>query len=114
MDQVAKLNHYRQLLQQIVERHAAMPAEPEDLESFPICDTTHDHYLLMDVGGGGRGRTGYVVFHLRLCDGKVRVERDGIEYGIAQDLIEAGIPPEDIVMSYYHQTSQPLAELMAA
>lgn len=114
MDQVDKHNHYRQILQQIVERHAAMPAEPEDLEAIPICDTVHDHYLLMDVGRSGTGRTGYVVFHLRLRDGKVWIERDGIEYGIAQDLLEAGIPEEDIVMSYYRQPPQPLTEAVAA
>ena len=113
MDQVEKLNRYRQILQAVVEEHAAMPGEPEDVEAIPICDPAHDNYLLMDVGRNGKGRTGYVVFHLRLMDGKVRIERDGIEYGIAQDLLDAGIPKEDIVLSYYSNELKPLAELMA-
>jgi hypothetical protein len=114
MDQAEKLNRYREILQQVVERHAAMATEPAEPESVPICDPVHGNYLLMDVGWEPEGRAYYVVFHLRLKDGKVRIERDGIEYGIARDLIEAGIPEEDIVMAYYGREPRPLTELMAA
>ncbi len=114
MDQMEKLKHYRQILQQVVEKHAAMPGEPAEDESIPICDTIHDNYLLMDVGDGANGRTGYVVFHVRLKDGRVWIERDGIEYGIARDLLEAGIPKEDIVLAFYGRQPQPLPELIAA
>ena len=68
----------------------------------------------MDVGGEGKKRKGYIVVHLRIKDGKVRVEQDGIEYGIAQDLIEAGIPAEDIVFTFYKNDAVPTAELLAA
>ena len=101
MDQIDKLNHYRQILQRVVEHHAAMPAEPERIESLPICDPIHGDYLLMDVDRSPKGGAGDIVFHLRLKDGRVQVERDGIEDGIAQDLIEAGIAEEDIVYTFY-------------
>ncbi|MDX2043523.1 MAG: element excision factor XisI family protein [Acidobacteriota bacterium] len=113
MDQIAKLNRYRQILQQVVEHHAVMPAEPEHIESLPICDPVHGDYLLMDVDRSPKG-SGAVVFHLRLKDGKVQVECDGIEDGIAQDLIEAGIPAEDIVFTFYGNKPQPYYELAAA
>ncbi len=114
MDQTTKLNQYRQLLQEVIEMHAAMPGVPETTESVPICDPVHDNFLLMDIGGEGRKRKGYIVVHLRLKDGKVRVEQDGIEYGIGQDLIEAGIPEEDIVYTFYKDEVLPTAELIAA
>ena len=53
--------------------------------------------LLAFSGWLPEGRAHDVVVHLHLMDGKVVVEWDGIEYGIAQDLIEAGIDPQDIV-----------------
>lgn len=114
MDQIDKITNYRQILQQVVEKHATMSGEPEDVESIPICDPVHDNYLLMDIGMGENGRTGYVVFHLRLKDGKVWIERDGIEYGIAQDLIDAGVAKEDIVLGFYGNEPKPLSELAAA
>ena len=114
MDQVDKLNHYRQVLQQVIEHHAGMPAEPAHIESLPICDAVHGDYLLMDVDRSPKGCPGNIVVHLRLKDGKVHVERDGIEDGIAQDLIDAGIAPEDIVFTFYGNEPASYPELAAA
>lgn len=101
MDQVNKLDFYRGILQQVIEGHAAKPGEPAHIESHPICDPIHGEYLLMDVDRSPLGGPGIIVVHLRLKDGKVLVECDGIEYGIAQDLIEAGVAEEDIVHTFY-------------
>jgi hypothetical protein len=114
MDQVEKLNRYRQIIEQVLETHAKMPAVPETVEGMVVCDLVRDQYLLMDVGWAPYGRAHDVVVHLRLKDGKVWIEWDGIEYGIAQDLIEAGIPQEDIVMAFDRSELEPLAELVAA
>jgi hypothetical protein len=55
-----------------------------------------------------------VIIHLRLRDdGKVLIEYDGIEYGVAQDLIDAGIAREDIMLNMY-ATPRPLSEKLAA
>lgn len=114
MDQVKKFDNYRTIMQKVLEHHAALPAEPQNVESVPICDLVHDNYLLMDIFPNPKGSAGHIVVHLRLKDGKVRVERDGIEDGIAQDLIEAGIAPEDIVFTYYGNEPETYYQLAAA
>ena len=91
-----------------------MPGEPAHIESFAVCDAVHDHYLLIDAGGNANGFAHDVVVHLRLQNGKVRVVWDGIEYGIAQDLIEAGIPSSDIVMPFAQPEPVAGPELAAA
>ena len=114
MDQFTKLARYRQLLRQVVELHAAMKPGDRQLESLAICDPSNDNYLLMDVGYDHVGRADDVIVHLRLRDdGKVLIEYDGIEYGIAHDLIEAGIAKEDILLNMY-ATPRPLSERLAA
>jgi hypothetical protein len=56
----------------------------------------------MDADYDHVGRADDVIVHLRLRDdGKVLIEYDGIEYGIAQDLIEAGIAHEDILLNMF-------------
>ncbi len=114
MDQMNKLDRYRSILRQVVEKHARPNPRPGQPESIPICDPVHDNYLLMSVGWDATGRAHYIIFHLRLKDGKVWIEWDGIEYGIAHDLIEAGIPKEDIVMAFLEREPKPLTELAAA
>jgi hypothetical protein len=114
MDQLNKLERYRQILKQVINRHAAMKPSDRQLESLAICDPTNDNYLMMDIGYDHLGRAHAVIIHLRLReDGKVLIEYDGIEYGIARDLLEAGIPAEDILLNMYC-TPRPLTEIVAA
>lgn len=114
MDQVEKLNRYRQIIEQVLETHAKMPAVPETVEGMVVCDPVRDQYLLMDIGWAPYGRAHDVVVHLRLKDGKVWIEWDGIEYGIARDLIEAGITKEDILFALQSRERQPMTEMIAA
>ncbi|MGH9837431.1 MAG: element excision factor XisI family protein [Blastocatellia bacterium] len=114
MDKTEKVNEYKRICRQIVERHAAMLGEPASVESLAVCDHESGNYLLMDIGWYPKERAHYVTVHLRIKDGKVWVEYDGIEYGIAQDLIEAGIPEEDIAWPSDERDHKKLAELVAA
>ena len=109
-----KLNCYREILQRIVKQHAQYGPHDYKLITLPICDTQTDNYLLVDVGWGPTGRAHWVIVHLRLSDGKVWIERDGIEYGIAQDLLAAGIPKEDIVLAFYRPERRALTGFAAA
>lgn len=38
-----KLEKYRKILQQIVERYAQLPRRSEQVPLVPICDTVHDN-----------------------------------------------------------------------
>ena len=106
-----KIEKYRQILQQTVEKYASEPRRPEQVPLVPICDRERDNYLLMRVGWDNVGRAHHTLFHFRLKDGKVWIEDDGIERGIANDLLEAGIEKEDIILAFYGRNPKPLTEL---
>ncbi len=95
-----KLSQYREILRDTIKRHARFTPSHGVIESLPICDVEGDQYLLMDVGWDATGRVHAVSLHLRLRDGKVWIEWDGTEPGIAVELIEAGIPESDIVAAF--------------
>jgi XisI protein len=40
-------------------------------------------------------------------DGKVWIQMDGTEDGIAQELIQSGIPKEDIVLGFHEPSIRP-------
>lgn len=113
MEQLTKTESYRHILQQIVAQHACMVAPTAQIEYVQNCDLRHDSYLLLRLGFDRVGRAHHVLFHLRLKNGKVLIEADGIEYGIARDLIEAGVAPEDIVFNMY-RVPHPYIEAIAA
>lgn len=105
-----KIDRYRQIIQQIIAHHAEYTPSHGEIETVPICDTRYDNYLLLDVGWDKTGRVYSVILHLRLREAKIWVEQDGLEAGIAQELLEAGVPKEDIVLGFYRPDRRALVD----
>jgi hypothetical protein len=63
-----------------------------------IFDTERDHYQLVYVGWHGSDRVYGVVLPVDIQDGKIWVQQDGTEIGIAQKLIDLGVPSSDIAI----------------
>jgi XisI protein len=96
-----KLEKYRQIVQKIVAVHGQYKSSQPEIESLTICDRQHDNYLLMGAGWNKTGRVHNIVLHLRIREGKIWIEWDGIEEGVTQELLEAGVLPQDIVLAFY-------------
>ncbi len=47
---------------------------------------------------------------LRMWDGKIWIEWDGIEEGVTQELVELGVPKEDIVLGFYRPQRRRMTE----
>ena len=63
-------------------------------------DRVNDHYLLVNVGWDRGLRVYGSLVHIDIVDGKIWIQRDGIEEGIATDLENAGIPKDMIVLGF--------------
>ena len=109
-----KLSHYRNIVKQTLSQHAEYIPSHGQIETIPVFDERNDHYLLIDVGWDRTGRVHAVVLHCRLKDNKVWIERDGTETGIAQELKDAGVPKEDIVLGFYRPERRSLTEFAVA
>lgn len=109
-----KLTKYRGIIEHIVAHHAEYEPSHGQIESIPIFDEDRDNYLLMDVGWDKTGRVHAIAFHLRIQDNKIWIEWDGTEDGIAQNLLEAGVPKEDIVLAFYRPERRKHTEFAAA
>lgn len=109
-----RLANYRKLIRQILLRHAENAPSLGEVESLPVFDEVNDHYFLIDFGWNRTGRVYSVILHLRIKDGKVWIERDGTEEGIAYELTEAGIPPDAIVLAFYRPERRAITEFAVA
>ncbi len=45
--------------------------------------------------------------HFDIKDGKIRIQHDGTEIGVANELVEMGVPKEDIVQAYHPPYKRP-------
>jgi hypothetical protein len=113
MDNLAE---YRAHVQRILTRYAALVAgQPEPgAESLLAFDEERDQYLWLQVGWPRQRRLYGVTVHARLHDGKIWIEQDWTEDGIATELRRAGVPAEDIVLAFQGPEARTLAEVVLA
>jgi hypothetical protein len=67
--------------------------------------TTSDSYLLAPEGWDNGRRVHAVITHLEIIDGKIWVQEDWIEHGIAAELEEAGVPKAPSCWAFSRLTS---------
>ncbi len=95
-----KLTRYDELIQEILREYASYKSSYGQVEAEVIIDRVQNHFELMKVGWNGQRRIHGCVVHLDIRDGKIRIRHDGTEEGIANRLVEAGVPKSDIVLGF--------------
>lgn len=96
-----KLNHYQQLVQNILTEHAQIQPAYGEIEMEVLFDTVRDRYQVLRVGWLQKKRVYGVLIHIDLKHDKIWIEYDGTEVGVANQLTEAGVPAQDIVLAYH-------------
>lgn len=94
------VERYRQMIRQKIETYAEIRPSLGEVEIEVIFDEDNDHYELMYAGWNGPYRIHGSVLHIDIRDGKVWIQYDGMEDSIAEELVEAGIPHEHIVLAF--------------
>ena len=109
-----KLENYRNIIEKMLLKHAALPYIFKDVERRTIFDRAKDSYLLYIVGWRKRRRYHGIVTHLDIINGKIWIQRDGTEDGVACDLEGAGVPKSDIVMAWHEPELRKYTEYAVA
>ncbi len=109
-----RLALYRQVLGQLVQEEACRLPAMGEVEAIYLCDEAHDQYQVLYLGWAHGERIFRVLCHLRVHEGKIWVERDGTAEGIATQLLEAGIPREDIVLAFHPAWKRPFTAFAVA
>lgn len=94
------LNALREVIERTLLKHVHPLAAPENVQTQTVFDRMHDHYLLVTVGWGKKMRVHGTLAHIDLVGEKVWIQIDGTEEGLAHQLVQAGIPPQQIVLGY--------------
>lgn len=71
----------------------------EDVHTF--FDLEQNHYQVFQAGWNRDLRIFRPLIHIDIIDGKIWIQYDGTEVGIANELVELGIPQDDIVLGYH-------------
>jgi hypothetical protein len=94
------LNPLRDIIERTLLEHARIPYAQADIQIQTVFDRTNNHYLLVNVGWGKQSRIYGTLAHIDLVGDKVWIQADGTEEGLANQLVKAGVPPQQIVLGY--------------
>ncbi|MBD2494326.1 XisI protein [Nostoc sp. FACHB-280] len=93
-----KLEQYRQYIQNILTKHSQYKPHRGEIDNEVILDTVHDHYQLMRIGWNGLSRVYHSVIHFDIKNEKIWIQQNMTDVDLAQELLEMGVPKEDIVL----------------
>ncbi len=114
-----KVTRYQMLIKQhLTEWANFMKSQPRHGEEIILAfDDQHQNYILMKsrwLDNGNQGRSQHIPLRVAIKNGKIWIEDDHTEDGIATFFVENGVPPDDIVLGFQPPTVRPYTEFAAA
>jgi XisI protein len=95
------LNHWRSLLEKLLLEYAAILKPYGDVKTYLIVSQDRNHFLLMHEGWNDQKRVHGMIVHAEIRDSKIWIHYDGIEDGITDELVAAGVPKDHIVLAFH-------------
>lgn len=99
MDYLTKI-HLKQAIIKVLKDYRNFLGSAPESEIELVIDETRDHYLLIETGWHRNQRIYGTLIHLNIIDNKIWIQQDGTEEGIANELVNLGISPQQIVLAF--------------
>lgn len=96
-----KITQYRQIIQEILLAHGQIKPAYGEIEMEILFDNERDRYQVLRAGWLQNSRVYGALIHIDLIGNKIWIQYDGTEVGVANELVEQGIPRDDIVLAYH-------------
>ncbi len=95
-----QIERYRQEIMDLVNQYASYKPRYGEVELEAVMDHKQGHYEVITVGWENDERVHGCLLHIDLKDNKVWIQHDGTDVGIANLLVEMGVPKEAIVLGF--------------
>jgi hypothetical protein len=95
------IEEYREKIKNILTDYVSVPYSRGDIESKLIISNDQNNYLVMTSGWQKKKRVHGCIIHIEIIEDKIWIHRDGTEYGIANELVDAGISKDKIVLGFH-------------
>ena len=105
---------WRDIIEGILIEETRVPVSYGEITLYTVFDREQDHYMLMAVGWDKHNRVHAPLIHVDIVDGKIWIQHDGTERGVARDLERAGIPKDRIVLAFQHINRRRYGDYAAA
>ena len=112
MDQ---MKQYQSLIKEALQEYAAfLNLGQKPYQVVVAFDDERQQYILRKLGWTTNRRIRQTVLHLSIHDGKIWIEEDWTEDGIATYLLTHGVPPQEMVLAFQPPESRGELIVLAA
>ncbi len=102
------LDKYRQIIRETLAPYAQIAYANVDVRNVTAFDADSDQYAILSEGWNHQQHRHHCcLIHIEIRDGKIWVQQDGTEDGVATELVEAGIAKSDIVLGFHEPSVRP-------
>lgn len=101
------LDQWRDSLEKILQYYADLPYRYGDVTTSVIVSRDRNQYLLIHEGWENHCRVYGTVVHVEIRNNKIWIHFDGIEDGITEELLAAGVPKDHIVLAFHPPSLRP-------
>jgi XisI protein len=98
---VDKLELYRSLVTEILTKYSQYKPSYGQVEIEQIFDRDSDRYQLLALGWNQQKRIYGTTIHLDIQNEKIWIQQNTTEFDLASDLVEMGVPKQDIVIGFH-------------
>jgi hypothetical protein len=95
-----RIDDYRRIVKELLQEYAQCPSFGGEIDMETIFDESQNRYQLTAVGWKGKKRIHGCVIHIDIKGNKVWLQHDSTDAEIANQLLERGIPANDIVLGF--------------
>ncbi|MBD2495095.1 XisI protein [Nostoc sp. FACHB-280] len=96
-----RLDNYRNIIRNILKSYLNISYANADIRNRAAFDLENDEYLIISEGWQDKEHLHSCLIHIEIMNGKAWIQCDNTEDGIANELVQAGIPKEDIVLGFH-------------
>jgi hypothetical protein len=96
-----KLASYRSIVTELLTKYSQYKPSYGQVEIEQIFDREQDRYLLLAIGWNQQKRIYGTTIHLDIQDDKIWIQQNTTEFDLASDLVEMGVPKQDIAIGFH-------------
>ncbi|MGB7442204.1 MAG: XisI protein [Coleofasciculaceae cyanobacterium] len=96
-----KVEKYRDCIKKVLTEYASYKPSYGEVEMQVVFDSEHDHYQVVRVGWDNKQRVYGCPMHLDIKDGKIWIQQNGTEIDLGEELVNLGVPKDDIVVGFH-------------
>jgi XisI protein len=102
-----RLDTYRQIIRKVLKPYTEITYANVNVKNHQVFDAETDRYLILSEGWERQNHLHSCLIHIEMIDERVWIQLDNTEDGIAEELIAAGIPKQDIVLGFHEPEIRP-------